>query len=148
MFGFFKKDPTAKKKHIKEWQHEHRELRKLLEKIADAYEREDHKTLRKLLIDLEVKVVDHLLSEDTIFFEILRSVDGNDPKYTDTVEMIEEFRKSFGGAKVAVMEFLVTYTAHNAKYDRKFKENFDTIAKALSERIFFEETHCYGVINH
>ncbi|NPA28824.1 MAG: hemerythrin domain-containing protein [Epsilonproteobacteria bacterium] len=148
MFGWFKSDPTARKKEVKRWKKEHAELAGMLEKINNAYERGNDAQVRLLLKEFGTKVVEHLLSEDTVFYEIQRSANEKDPGYADTMAMIAEFRESFGGAKAFVMKFLSKYTAPDAKYDREFKEAFDTVVKALSERIMFEESQYYAVINH
>ncbi|GEM_PF-1613941 len=148
LFGWFKSDPTARKKEVNRWKKEHAELATMLEKINDAYERGNDERTRALLKEFGTKVVEHLLSEDTVFYEIQRSVKEDDPGYADTIAMINEFRESFGGAKAFVMKFLSKYTAPSAKYDREFKEAFDTVVKALSERIMFEESQYYAVINH
>ncbi|MFK5976282.1 MAG: hypothetical protein QM493_07235 [Sulfurovum sp.] len=93
--------------------------------------------LRKLYII----AVDHLMSEDLMFYRVSKEKDTID-KETET--LIKEFKDSFHGTKTTLMNFLTIYTRPESKLDDEFITTFHTIVGILGKRIEFEENNLYN----
>lgn len=93
--------------------------------------------LRKLYI----VAVDHLMSEDLMFYRVSKEKDTIDE---ETEELIKEFKDSFHGTKTTLMNFLTIYTRPDSKLDSEFINTFHAIVGILGKRIKFEEENLYN----
>ena len=134
---------SKNKKLALKLQKEHKHLVKLVESILKAYEDDDKKRLYKYLSELKNVALTHLMTEDVEFYRLIKD---SKRSTAEIAEYVHEFEKSFGGIKLALIDFLDIYTAENALYDHEFIEKFQTIVKVLQGRIEFEETRLYKAL--
>lgn len=149
MFDFIfnrHKDLAHNSKKVKKWQEEHKTLATYALKTVELYESDDLKKAKKQLIKLQSVALNHLMDEDVTFSELFKKAENSN---TDQriLEAIKEFRKSFIDTKKVLIHFFIHYTDPNVELDTVFITKLKAIINALVERIEFEETHLYVMIN-
>jgi hypothetical protein len=83
--------------------------------------------------------MDHLTSEDTEFYKILK-----DPESDKiTVELVVDFEKTFKDTKTTLMKFLAKYVRDENRLDDEFFDTFSKIMDILENRIEYEENNLY-----
>ncbi len=131
---------TKNQKLVRRWKKEHGNMVTLAHKIISAYKHHNYKAVRKELKRLNHVAMEHLMTEDLEFFELLQNsarVDNN------TKKMVDEFNLSFRDTKAVLRGFFATYTHSNAIYDEEFFTTFGAIVEALGNRIAYEEKNLY-----
>jgi len=149
MFDFIfnrKKDLAHNSKKVKKWQAEHKALAKLAVNTVSYYENNNLKKAKKELGRLQSVALNHLMDEDVTFSELFKKADSTN---TDKVivEAMKEFRKSFIDTKKVLIHFFIHYTDPNVSLDEAFIIKLKGIIDALVQRIEFEETNLYVLIN-
>ena len=127
------------KRLVRKWKKEHEELviagRKVLAEYVKGHEKEAKKLLKKF-VNL---AMDHLTSEDTEFYKILK-----DPESDKiTVELVVDFERTFKDTKNTLMRFLAKYVREENRLDEEFFDTFSKIMDILENRIDYEETNLY-----
>lgn len=89
--------------------------------------------------------LDHLMSEDLMFYRVSKEEDTIDE---ETKELIKEFKDSFIGTKATLMNFLTIYIHSDSKLDSEFIDTFHTIVAILGKRIQFEEENLYNKLEN
>jgi len=116
----------------------------LTNQVIAEYSKNNHKKAKKLLINLNNLVVDHVTDENIEFYKLLKDEDRLSPKnkaYT------EEFIETFVDVKKDLMKFLTKYTRKDVELDDEFFEILSSIADVLLERIQYEESKLYAILN-
>ena len=131
---------SKNQKQVKRWKEEHTKMVELAHRVLGEYAKGDHAKTKKYLKDFSKVAMDHIVSEDVTFFDLLRDNKLNDLR---TEKMIKEFKESFGGTKETLMKFLGKYTLPETPLDEEFFDTFNAIVKILGERIEFEENNLY-----
>ena len=149
MFNFSfsrKKDLEHNSKKVKKWQAEHKALATLAVNTVSYYENNNFKKAKKELGRLQSVALNHLMDEDVTFSELFKKADSTN---TDKVivEAMKEFRKSFIDTKKVLIHFFIHYTDPNVSLDETFIIKLKGIIDALVQRIEFEETNLYVLIN-
>ena len=149
MFDFLfnrKKDLEHNSKKVKKWQAEHKAIATLSVKTVSYYENNDLKKAKKELDRLQSVALNHLMDEDVTFSELLKKAEST---HTDKVivEAMKEFRKSFIDTKKVLIHFFIHYTDPNVSLDDIFITKLKGIIDALVQRIEFEESNLYLLIN-
>jgi tRNA G18 (ribose-2'-O)-methylase SpoU len=136
MFSLF---DSKNKKLVKKWKKEHQDLvvygKKVLAEYVKGHEAESRKMLKKF-VNL---AMDHLTSEDTEFYKILKNPESDNI----TLQLIDDFEKSFKDTKMTLMKFLAKYVREENHLDEEFFETFSKIMDVLSTRIDYEESNLY-----
>ena len=141
MFDFI--FPSKNKKLVKRWIKEHREIASLSGEIIKACEKGDFKKAKKKLNKLDDITIEHIMQEDLSFYKLQR----NPEKLRDeTLKEIEEFIKTFGSTKTALMDFISKYAKDDVELDEKFIKTFKIIVDIVGERIAFEENNLYKAL--
>ncbi len=135
---------NKKSKNVKQWEKEHRQLENLAGAIIGAYDKGDVKETRKQLGKLKDVALNHLMNEDLTFYEMKRKV-GNKDK--DVFSAMAEFETSFREVKLVLIKFLDHYSNPEVDLDEEFKTTFDVIVGVLVERIQFEESNLYVLLD-
>ena len=134
---------SKNKKLVLKLQKEHKKLVSLATDIIKAFEENNLKRLRSKLEELKKVALIHLMTEDVEFYRLVK----DSSRSTDEItSLIEEFEHSFVAIKIALIDFLDTYTSQDALYDPNFINQFKEIVNVLGQRIEFEETHLYSVL--
>jgi len=141
MFDFI--FPSENKKMVKKWIKEHREIASLAEDIIKAYEKNDFKKAKKKLNKLDDVTIEHLMQEDLSFYKLQQTPD---KLKENTLEEIEEFIKTFGTTKTALMNFISKYAKDGVELDEEFIKTFKIIVEIVVDRIEFEENNLYKVL--
>ena len=86
------------------------------------------------------------MDEDVTFSELFKKAESTN---TDKVivDAMREFRKSFIGIKKVLIHFFIHYTDPDVVLDDIFIMKLKEIIDALVQRIEFEETNLYILIN-
>jgi len=138
MFGIFESEG---KKKVKQWKKEHRQLVDLAQKIEEAYRKGNTQKAKNYLGKLKNAGLQHLMHEDVAFFQL------KEKKKTKELEQtVDSFQQSFGGTKLALMDFLLHYAKEETVLDETFIREFEALVKVLAERIDFEENYFYPMI--
>lgn len=149
MFDFIfnrKKDLAHNSKKVRKWQAEHKALATHAVKTVELYEKHDLKKAKKQLIKLQSVALNHLMDEDVTFSELFKKAENtNTDKHI--LQAIKEFRKSFIDTKKVLIHFFIHYTDPNVELDSVFIAKLKGIIDALVQRIEFEETNLYVMIN-
>ena len=149
MFNFIfnrKKDLAHNSKKVKKWQAEHKAMATHAVKTVELYEKGDLVKAKKQLIKLQSVALNHLMDEDVTFTELFKKAeDTNTDQHI--LDAIQEFRRSFIDTKKVLIHFFIHYTSPNVELDDLFIEKLKGIINALVERIEFEETNLYVMIN-
>jgi len=149
MFDFIfnrKKDLAHNSKKVKKWQAEHKALATLAVKTVSYYENKDLKKAKKELGRLQSVALNHLMDEDVTFSELFKKAEKTNADQV-IVEAMREFRKSFIDTKKVLIHFFIHYTDPQVSLDEVFIHKLKEIIGALVQRIEFEETNLYVLIN-
>jgi len=149
MFDFIfnrKKDLAHNSKKVKKWQAEHKALATLAVKTVTYYENNDLKKAKKELGRLQSVALNHLMDEDVTFSELFKKAESTNTDQV-IVDAMKEFRKSFIDVKKVLIHFFIHYTDPNVALDDTFITKLKGIIDALVQRIEFEETNLYVLIN-
>ena len=136
MLGIFE---SKNKKLVKKWKKEHENLVIIGEKVIAEYVKNNESEAKRQLKHFVDLAMDHLTSEDIEFYRMLSDED-KDPR---TVELIEEFQKTFKDTKINLMKFLAKYVRPEIQLDDEFFDTFQKIMEILAKRIKFEEDNLY-----
>lgn len=150
MFGFLfnkDKDLSNNSRKVKKWQAEHRGLAKQAVKVVESYNNDDKIKARKQLDKLQDLALKHLMDEDVTFYELFKKAEKTESN-EKIIQAMAEFRKSFTDTKKALFYFFIFYTDEKNPLDEVFKEKLDGIINALVNRIEFEETNLYVLIDN
>jgi len=141
MFDFI--FPSKNKKLVKKWIKEHREIASLAGKVIEAYEKGDFKKAKKRLNKLDDITIEHLMQEDLSFYKLQQNPD---KLKKETLKEIDEFINTFGGTKIALMNFISKYAKDGVELDKEFIKTFKIIVEIVVDRISFEENNLYKVL--
>ena len=147
MFWFFKKKqkkfgPEFDKKLIQQLEKDHKKLLNQVGKIETAYTKNNEKTIKKELQTLKYIIVEHFTKEDIKLYWYLKIL------HKDNLQIIKEikyFESSIKDIHITVINFLEYYTEQNILLNSTFKNEFDNIVYALSNRIKTEEKNLYSL---
>jgi hypothetical protein len=127
------------KRLVKKWKKEHEDLVITGKKILAEYVKGNTKEAKKLLKKFVNMAMDHLTSEDTEFYKILK-----DPTSDRiTVDLVVDFEESFKDTKNTLMKFLAKYVRDENPLDDEFFDTFSKIMDVLTNRIDYEERNLY-----
>jgi len=127
------------KRLVKKWKKDHEELIIIGKKVLAEYVKGNEKEAKKLLRKFVNLAMDHLTSEDTEFYKILK-----DPESDKiTVELVVDFEKTFKDTKTTLMKFLAKYVRDENRLDDEFFDTFSKIMDILENRIEYEENNLY-----
>jgi hypothetical protein len=130
---------SKNKRLVKRWKKEHEELVVVGKKVLAEYVKGNEKEAKKLLKKFVNLAMDHLTSEDTEFYKILK-----DPESDKiTVELVVDFEKTFKDTKTNLMKFLAKYVRDENHLDDEFFDTFSKIMDILENRIEYEENNLY-----
>jgi len=134
---------SKNEKLIKNWKLEHEQIGELAGKIIESYNNEELNKTKKYLKDLKDLVIEHLMQEDLVFYNLLKK-----PKTLDveTIEQINDFRETFKGAKTALMNFISKYALEDTELDKNFLIAFKGLVRLVVERINYEESNLYNIL--
>ncbi|MCD6432983.1 MAG: hypothetical protein J7L21_02985 [Sulfurimonas sp.] len=140
-FSFFS---SKNQKLVKQWSEDHEQIVVLAHKVIAGYSTHNLKVAKKELIKLNNLTVRHLMEEDIGLYRLLK-----DDKRVDseTKKLADDFRRSFQGIKMVLMDFLTKYTDKEAILDEDFFKTFNELVGVLGERISFEEDNLYNKLN-
>ena len=131
---------SRSQKLVRRWTKEHNNIVTIAHKIISLYKHHNYKALRKEMKRLNHVAMEHLMTEDLEFFDMLNEKDSLD---LETTTMVKEFNYSFRDTKAVLREFFLKYTHSSAVYDEEFFATFGAIVEALGNRIAFEEKNLY-----
>ena len=149
MFDFIfnrNKDLEHNSKKVKKWQAEHKALATQAVKVVELYENSELKKTKKELIKLQRIALNHLMDEDVTFNDLFKKAD-NTVTDKSIINAIKEFRSSFIDVKKVLIHFFIHYTDPSVELDSIFIDKLKGIIDALVQRIEFEETTLYVLIN-
>jgi len=135
---------TKNQKLVKKWTKEHEKIVSLTNMVIAEYSKNNHKKAKKLLIELNNLVVDHVTDENIEFFKLQRDTE-NKLSNKNTL-LINEFIKTFADVKKDLMKFLTKYTKKDTPLDDTFFDTLNKLAEILLERIKYEESKLYNVL--
>ena len=135
---------TKNQKLVKKWTKEHEKIVSLTNMVIAEYSKNNHKKAKKLLIELNSLVVDHVTDENIEFFKLQRDTE-NKLSNKNTL-LINEFIKTFADVKKDLMKFLTKYTKKDTPLDDTFFDTLNKLAEILLERIKYEESKLYNVL--
>ena len=134
---------SKNQKLVKRWTKEHEQIVILATKVIGECSKNNQKNAKDALKKLNTLAVNHVMNEDIEFYKLLK----DQKRLTKTNEpYIKEFTSSFKGTKMALMNFLSTYTREDAVLDDVFVSNFSELVGVLGERIDFEENNLYSIL--
>jgi len=116
----------------------------LVHKVLAEYSKNNHKGAKKVLIELNNIVVDHVTDENIEFFKLVKDKEHVSLKNR---EATEEFVSTFKETRLDLMKFLTHYTKKKTVLDDDFFNTLNEIADVLSERIKFEEENLYALLD-
>ena len=135
---------SKNQKLVKNWTKEHEKIVVLAHKIIADYSNDNTKALKKHLIELRTIAINHIMTEDIEFYRLLK----DEKRLNSEIEKsVHTFTDSFHDTKVVLRDFLRKYTKDDAVYDEEFFATFNAIVEALGNRIEFEETNLYKILN-
>jgi len=135
---------TKNQKLVKKWTKEHEKIVSLTNMVIAEYSKNNHKKAKKLLIELNSLVVDHVTDENIEFFKLQRDTE-NKLSNKNTL-LMNEFVKTFADVKKDLMKFLTKYTKKDTPLDDTFFDTLNKLAEILLERIKYEESKLYNVL--
>ncbi len=138
MFGLFS---SKNQKLVKKWQKEHEKIVELAHKIIGEYSKNNLKSAKKAVKELNSLAVDHVMNEDIEFYKLMRDEKRIDDK---TEVLVDDFIKSFKQTKLTLMSFLSNYSKPDVPLDDEFFTTFNQLVEILGERIDFEEKNLYS----
>jgi len=141
MFSIFL---TKNQKLVKKWKKDHEKIVLLTNQVIAEYSKNQHKKAKKLLIELNNLIVDHITNENIEFYKLLKDEDRLTPQ---NKEYTEEFIDTFADIKKDLMKFLTKYTRKDVMLDDEFFDSLTTISEVLVERIQYEEEKLYSILD-
>ena len=135
---------SKNQKSVKKWTQEHAKIVSLATDIIEQYAQNNIDKVRKNLKQLHTVAVAHLMDEDIKLFELLNESSSLDD---DIEKLATEFRSSFRGIKVALINFLKKYSRDDSPIDDQFIDAFKELVGVLGERIAFEEENLYSKLD-
>jgi len=135
---------SKNQKLVRRWKAEHNKIVLLVHKVLAEYSKNNHKGAKKVLIELNNIVVDHVTDENVEFFKILKDKERYSLKNR---EATEEFVSTFKDTRLELMKFLTHHTKKKTVLDDEFFDTLNGIADVLSERIKFEEENLYYLLD-
>jgi len=135
---------TKNQKLVKKWTREHEKIVFLTNTVIAEYSKNNHKKAKKRLIELNNLIVDHITDENIEFYKLLKDTDRLSPT---NKQYTEEFINTFSGIKKDLMKFLTKYTRRETPLDDEFFETLTAISDILLERIKYEESKLYSILN-
>ena len=136
---------SKNQKLVKKWTKEHEKIVLLANQVLAEYSKNQHKKAKKILIELNHLVVDHVTDENVEFFKLQRD---KHRLSTNNIHYVEEFVDTFSNVRKDLMKFLTKYTRKATALDDEFFETLTAIADILVERINYEETKLYTILNN
>ena len=134
---------SKNKKLAIQWEKEHQKIVILAHEVIAKYSKNDMRGAKKSLKLLNDLAVDHLMNEDIEFYKLLK----DDKRLTpETIELVNDFTRTFKDTKMTLMKFLTKYTKDNIELDEKFFSTFNTLVAVLADRINFEEKNLYSLL--
>ncbi len=141
---FFSIFLTKNQKLVKKWTQEHEKIVLLSNQVIAEYSKNNHKKAKKLLIALNNLVVDHVTDENIEFYKLLKDEDRLSSK---NKQYTEEFIETFADVKKDLMKFLTKYTRKDVGLDDEFFDTLTAISGVLLDRIQYEESRLYAILN-
>jgi hypothetical protein len=135
---------SKNQKLVKKWKKEHEKIILLTHKVLAEYSKNNHKKAKKNLISLNNLVIDHVTDENIEFYKLLNDKDRLTNK---SKKHIEEFIDTFKNVKMSLMQFLTKYTRKETSLDDDFFTTLNKLAEVLTERIKFEESNLYNILD-
>ena len=135
---------SKNQKLIKQWKKEHEKIVLLTYKVIAEYSKNNHKKAKKILKSLSNLTIDHVTDEDIQFYKLLADKDRLTSK---NKKHIEEFIDTFKDVKITLMQFLTKYTSDETPLDDEFFTTLNQLAEILIERIKFEESNLYDILD-
>ncbi len=135
---------TKNQKMVRKWTKEHEKIVVLVHNVIAEYSKNNHKKAKKILINLNNIVIDHITDENIEFYRLIK--DGNRLSY-ENQKNTEEFLETFKDTKQTLMVFLTKYTRKSVELDDEFFETLTTLADILMERIKYEESKLYSSLD-
>ena len=135
---------SKNQKLVKKWKKEHEKIVLLTHKVIAEYSKNNHKKAKKALVSLNNLVIDHVTDENIEFYKLLNDKDrltSKNKKHT------EEFIDTFKDVKMTLMQFLTKYTRKEVPLDDEFFNTLNKLAEVLTERIKFEESNLYTILD-
>jgi len=135
---------SKNQKLVRKWKKEHEKIVLLTHKVIAEYSKNNHKKAKTTLISLNNLVIDHITDENIEFYKLLNDKDrltSKNKKHT------EEFIDTFKNIKMTLMQFLTKYTRKETPLDDEFFTTLNELAEVLIERIKFEETNLYSILD-
>jgi hypothetical protein len=130
-------------KLVKKWHDEHSHIVELATKIIGSYEVNEPIKAKKYMQELESLTIGHLMQEDIAFYNLLKD---SHSISKETEKHIKEFKESFKGVKVALMNFLKKYSHKDTPLDTEFMIAFKEIVGTVAGRINYEEKNLYHIL--
>ena len=135
---------SKNQKLVKKWKKEHEKIVLLTHKVIAEYSKNNHKKAKKVLTSLNNLVIDHVTDENIEFYKLLNDKDRlthKNKKHT------EEFINTFKDVKMTLMQFLTKYTRDETPLDDNFFTTLNKLTEVLVERIKFEESNLYSILD-
>jgi hypothetical protein len=135
---------SKNQKLVKKWKKEHEKIVLLTHKVIAEYSKNNHKKAKKVLTSLNNLVIDHVTDENIEFYKLLNDKDRlthKNKKHT------EEFINTFKDVKMTLMQFLTKYTRDETPLDDNFFTTLNKLTEVLIERIKFEESNLYSILD-
>jgi len=141
MFGIF---DSKNKKAVKKWEKDHLEIVSLAGNVISAYATNDEQKVRDALRILNKVTTEHLMNEDIEFYKMMR----DQKRMTQQTErLIKDFKDSFSGVKLELINFLTNYSKNDSVIDEDFFKKFNELVEIVSERISYEENNLYMLLH-
>jgi len=134
---------SKNKKLAIHWEKDHQAIVVLAHEVIAKYSKNDMTGAKKSLKSLNNLAVDHLMNEDIEFYKLLK----DDKRLTpETIELVNDFTRTFKDTKLTLMKFLTKYTKDDIELDEEFFSTFNTLVAVLADRINFEEKNLYSLL--
>jgi hemerythrin len=135
---------TKNQKLVRKWTKEHEKIVLLINRVIAEYSKNNHAKAKKLLTALNNLVVDHVTDENIEFYKLLKDEKRLSPK---NKHYTEEFIETFADVKKDLMKFLTKYTRKEVPLDDEFFETITAISEILLDRIQYEESKLYAILD-
>jgi len=135
---------SKNQKLVRKWKKDHEKIVLLTHKVIAEYSKNNHKKAKKTLVTLNNMVIDHITDENIEFYKLLNDknrLTNKNKKHT------EEFIDTFKETKMTLMQFLTKYTQKETPLDNEFFTTLNKLAEVLTERIKFEESNLYSILD-
>jgi len=143
MFGSLFESKNRKLVH--KWEEEHKEIVVLATEVLKSYQEGNHEAAKEAIRKLNVLAVDHVMDEDLKLFNLMK--EESDKLDEKTQSLVADFIAGFKHTKVALMNFLAKYSNPKVPLDEEFYITFQELVDILGQRISFEESNLYSILN-